>query len=220
MQNDLIGEVFGRLKVIREDDKRKGKRYWICKCECGKTVSVVTSNLKNGSAKSCGCLRQENFIKMLTSHGLSKTKIYKTWKSMKFRCYNENDKEYDRYGGRGIEICDEWLNKENGFINFYEWAMANNYNDKLTIDRIDNDGDYCPENCRWATLYEQGNNKSNNVFVNYEGEEITLKELSVKLGTTFSAIKNHYYRGNLISFYKLDGVLKYNRNKKADKNSK
>lgn len=163
--NDLTGKRFGRLTVIGVEDNGKRKTYYVCQCDCGNVKVVRSDALISGVTKSCGCIKKEQDKTNLTanhSHKMSGTRIYETWQDMKRRCYNKQNTRYDRYGGRGITVCEEWLNN---FESFYNWAINNGYADNLTIDRIDNDGNYEPSNCKWSTVKEQCNNRSSNINI-------------------------------------------------------
>ena len=159
--SDLTGKRFGRLIVIERAEnyispQGQARKRWLCKCDCGNDVIVPASALINGESKSCGCLQKEIAKNTFTQHGKWGSRLHRIWASMKTRCYNRKSRSYKWYGGRGITICDEWMNS---FQAFYDWAMANGYRDDLSIDRIDVNGNYEPSNCRWITIIEQQKNK-------------------------------------------------------------
>ena len=167
---DLTGKRFGRWIVLEKTDNKSGKVAWLCKCDCGTKKKIIGNSLKRGDSKSCGCLLL-SFNKEKKTHGLTKNKLYKVHNRILSRCNNKKDKGYKHYGGRGITVCDEWLDKNDGVKNFIEWAESNGYEDGLEIDRIDNDGNYEPSNCRFTTRRENVLNqrlKANNTS-GYEG---------------------------------------------------
>lgn len=163
---DLAGQRFGRLQVIeRAPNNRNGRVMWYCLCDCGRDVVVRGEDLRYGCTKSCGCLdrevAREKMRKLVTVHNGCGTRLYAVWNSMKQRCYDPNAENYEHYGGRGITMCDEW---HYSFAAFREWAMQTGYDEHApygacTIDRINVDGNYCPDNCRWATAKEQRANQ-------------------------------------------------------------
>lgn len=153
----LEGKRFGKLTVIKRlRSNKKQNVVWLCKCDCGNFTEATTDLLNKGEKLSCGCRNREALLERNTTHGLTHTRLYGIWSGMKARCYNPNRDEYKWYGAKGVTICEEW---KNDFQKFYDWSLANGYNDNLTIDRINPYGDYEPANCRWATWSEQNFNK-------------------------------------------------------------
>ena len=182
---DLRGSVFGRWTVIEKAESRKRMAVWKCRCECGTEKEVYQKHLLSGASTSCGCIRNEQASKRMKEsnpaeikHNMHHTRLYGKWRNMKHRCHNPNDRNYRYYGGKGIKVCDEWQE----FIPFMEWALKNGYNEGLSIDRIDFDGNYEPKNCRWLTIQKQQYNKSNNHLLTYEGKTQTLTEWAKERG--------------------------------------
>ena len=190
---DITGLQFGRLTVICKAKKDSRAAFWLCECQCGKRITVKGSSLRSGHTKSCGCLHDElsseRTIERNSSHSMSKTRIYSIWGDMRKRCRNKHHWAFERYGGRGINVCEEWEN----FSAFYKWSSDNGYSDELSIDRINNDGDYCPQNCRWATKDEQANNRSNNRFVEHNGKRITVSQLSKETGIPYGTLYSRIF---------------------------
>lgn len=153
MRKDIEGLRFGRLIA---ETWIPGRNKWLCSCDCGAVKEVRTHSLTSGCTKSCGCLRREVSAQRATRHGCCGEKLYAVWNMMKQRCSNSNQHDYHYYGGRGIRVCNEWLND---YAAFRTWALANGYEDGLTIDRVNTYGDYTPENCRWITIQDQQKNR-------------------------------------------------------------
>lgn len=185
----MIGKKFGRLMVLEELPKRTkyGRIVYKCLCECGNICNVIGSRLRNGNTRSCGCSKGRQI-----KHGKTHTRMYGVYKRMKNRCYNKNNPKYSDYGARGIVVCDEWLDD---FMNFYNWAINNGYRDDLTIDRMDNDGDYEPNNCRWATPKQQANNTRRNIFLTYNGKTQTMQQWAEELNINYSTIRERHRLG-------------------------
>lgn len=184
-----IGERFGRLTVIDIADPHiqpSGKHMQMrrCLCDCGNEVVVAAQSLNNGRTKSCGCLRSERSIECHTTNQYHDDRLYGIWNAMRQRCNNVNDRNYPNWGGRGITVCDEW----NTFDVFYEWAIDHGYTDNTTIDRIDNNGSYCPENCRWTDAKGQANNRRSNRYIDINGEKKTVAQWADVSGISASTI--------------------------------
>ena len=203
---DLTGQKFGRLTVIGLKDTDTRKTFWVCQCDCGSVKEVRSDILLSGRVKSCGCLKSEQDKTNLHSRNhkmadelgfkRSQTRIYRIWQLMRNRCENKHDARYDRYGGRGIVVCEEW---KNDFVNFYNWSMENGYSEDLTIDRIDNDGNYCPKNCRWATQEQQARNRSSNIKITIGNATKTLTEWCEIFELNYTAVRDRYRRNGFIS---------------------
>ena len=207
---DLTGQKFGRLTVLGKSDKKKydNRTVWHCQCECGNYKDAISTSLKCGDVKSCGCLQKEtrkehalNLKKI--KHGMADSRLYRIYNNMVSRCYRKSINGYENYGGRGIRVCDEWLG-ENGFVNFMDWALANGYSDELTIDRLDSNGNYEPSNCKWATRKEQANNTRSTVFLEYNGETHSITEWSeitgIKKGTIHNRLRKGFSIGKALGY--------------------
>lgn len=187
---DKTGHKYGRLTVIAHDESYIGKNTkWICKCECGETVSVFGYSLEGGHTKSCGCLKSEKLIERSTIHGDAhrgtRPQLYSTYHNMISRCtkiYREDHRFYEN-----VKVCDEWLNS---YLVFKEWALSHGYQEGLTLDRIDVYGDYCPENCRWTTWEVQHNNTRTNKMIEYNGEVKSLAMWCKELHLPYNTIRS------------------------------
>ena len=196
------GERFGRLivdklectKIYKSKKQNHYLQYYLCKCDCGKETVVLKSSLIYGKTKSCGCLeqqtRKDKSVKHRT-HGQTKTRLYKIWSEMKRRCYCDKSISYKYYGLKGIKVCDDW---RNCFENFRDWSINNGYKDDLTIDRIDSESDYSPENCQWISIKEQNRKHTNCVFITFNGKRQILsdwaKEYNIPHSTLSRKIKS------------------------------
>lgn len=186
---NLIGCVFGRYTVVELDTVRDkfGRLKWICHCICGEVRSVRPDQLISGESKSCGCLGAE----LRKTHGMSNSAEYLAWRNAKSRCTNPKDGNYHQYGGRGIEMCDRWLNS---FANFYD-DMGPKPSPEHSLDREEVDGDYDPDNCRWATKEEQDNNKQDSVHYELEGQKLTVPQLARMFNINKHTLKDRLEKG-------------------------
>lgn len=179
-QLDLHGQRFGKLVVIAPAERAEnGKTRWLCRCDCGRETVVKTNALRTGDTKSCGCLVKEASSNAHKKHGMCETRLYRIWRGMKNRCCNPNARDYPYYGGRGIEVFPKW--SEN-YAEFQEWALSHGYRTDLTLDRVDTNGNYCPENCRWVTWKEQALNKTNNHLLTHNGVTMPVTVWAEKTG--------------------------------------
>jgi hypothetical protein len=190
---NILGLKFGRLLVINTSPRRdsEGLAYWLCRCECGNEIEVCGSNLRSGHTKSCGCFSEGIKGKIRKLYGELGVIIHNRWKNMRDRCLSPVHKGYKHYGGRGITICKEWDDVEV----FYIWAINNGFEQCLELDRIDVNGNYCPENCRWVTEKEQARNKRNSHMITYNGETKCMSEWAEILNmvrTTLSYRLDHF----------------------------
>jgi hypothetical protein len=202
---DMTGQRFGRFTVIKYAGRNKqGKALWSCKCDCGVEKIVGGTQLRNGTTKSCGCYNRERsaqqigeFSRSIRNYkmGYGTSRLANTWRHMIHRCENVRDKSYPNYGGRGIRVCDEW----HDFFKFQEWALENGYDANLTIDRIDNDKGYNPDNCRWSTKKQQSENRRNVIWIDYHGNRYTATEWARLMGGNKNLILKRLSKGwNLI----------------------
>ncbi len=192
---DLTGQKFGYLTVLQKTGERthgKSKAIiWKCVCDCGQICYVSTNKLKSGHTKSCGCYAKKIASDTHRIHGDRQTRLYNIWVRMKQRCENPYDAAYRDYGGRGISVCKDWSN----YIGFRNWAVSHGYSDSLTIDRVNNDGNYCPENCRWATRKEQSRNRRNNRYITANGEKHLMEDWAQITGIDKRTIHQRLKRG-------------------------
>ncbi len=205
------GDKFGDITFIQEDFHEKevtgfqAVRKAVVECFCGRKFITRITGLENGKVTSCGCRRRDGLIRRVTRHNMSKSSEYKAWESMKARCLYEKSKFYYKYGGRGITICDKWMD----FKNFYR-DMGNKPDEKYSLERIDVNGNYEPSNCRWATRREQDRNKTNTVYINYNGEKWVLMDLAKKFNIHQQTLKQRVISG-MTAEEAISKPIKYNR---------
>lgn len=188
---NLTGQRFGRLFVLRRKGNTATNRVrWLCQCDCGSETIVAAYHLRDGTTKSCGCLSIDTHKQRLTKHGKYGTKVYRTWESMIRRCANASRTGYTRYGGRGITVCDRWRSFDAFLADMGKPPTATH-----SLDRIDNNGPYAPDNCRWATPKEQSNNSRRPTFITHENRTLNLSEWATELGLNAGAISNRIRAG-------------------------
>ena len=194
--HDCTGETINGIEILYYigSDKHHFSHY-MCKCHCGNKFITSITDVKSKHTKSCGCYSIQSFKERATKHGLKYTRIYGIWQNMLNRCRNPNVKCYAVYGGRGIYVCDEWKTQDSGFINFYNWSMSNGYTEELTIDRIDVNGPYSPDNCRWVSWEVQILNKRNSLTLTYNDINLPIIEWSKITGIPYGTIYNRMQKG-------------------------
>jgi hypothetical protein len=210
--SNYIGKKYGRLTILDIvyilQNNNYERAFFVCECECTTNKNISVSDVLSGKTKSCGCLNKE----ITTKHGLYNTRLYRIWSSLFQRCYNIKNPLYKYYGERGISVENDWHKEnENGFMNFYDWSLKNGYSDNLTIDRIDNNGNYSPYNCKWSTSKEQSANTRNNKYLTYNNET-KLKSQWCKILNICE--KTLDYR--LLNYTNIDEIFKINNKKYQD----
>jgi hypothetical protein len=188
---DLTGKVFSRLTVLERAPNKGVRTYWLCKCECGRKKSIQAYSLSNGHTRSCGCIQSEFISIRNTTHGLCKTPEYNTWRKIKERCLNKDTPSFHNYGGRGISLFPEWVNSYEKFLSY----IGNRPSKKHSIDRINNNGNYEPGNVRWATNWQQANNKRVNHIIEFNGITQTMAEWADQTGITYNSIRTRINKG-------------------------
>ena len=201
--NDLTGKRFGRLLVLRFVEVRTGCSVFLCRCDCGAEIEAKGKNLNGGIVRSCGCLQRDIARKLSTTHGETKrgqhSSEYRCWHDIKRRCTGQLRPDWKHYGGRGIKVCERWFNSFENFLR----DMGRKPSSKHTIERQDNDGDYCPENCTWSTRKVQANNRRANHFVEFMGERMTISQWAIKKGIKKQTLFNRL----LTRRWKIDRAL-------------
>lgn len=192
---DLTNQKFNHLTVIKRSEdyiNENGRKYvmWACECDCGNIITIRSDALTSNNTRSCGCLKQGNKV-----HDLYYTTQRKILSNMKQRCYNPKNNAYENYGGRGIKICDDWLDSKKGLINFYQWSIESGFEEGLTIDRINNDGGYEPSNCRWISKGKQNRNKRSNVYATIDGKTELIVDLAKRYNKKYRTVMSRYESG-------------------------
>lgn len=192
-KKDLTGQKFGKLTVVEEADRNLMKTgmydtLWWCECECGNRVLRARGSLNSKKEQSCGC----SYVNPRKTHGLSESRLYRIYRHMLNRCFNPNVERFPNYGGRGITVCNEWRH----FEPFLEWATNNGYNDTLTLERKDVDGNYEPENCCWIPKSDQPKNKQNTIYVEVDGAKRRLKDCADELGLDYEMMRHRWQKGD------------------------
>lgn len=191
---DITQQKFGELTAIRFDHRDNrvngGQHYWLFRCDCGNEVVLRKNSVISGNTKRCSCCSAKRSAKRNTIHGGVGTRLYREWAGIIQRCTNPNDTSWNRYGAKGISVCDEWRD----FSSFRDWALSKGYNDNMTIDRINCLGNYEPSNCRWVTVREQANNKEKTIFITFDGERMALSYWADKLGISYHTLYDRLYR--------------------------
>lgn len=188
---DLTGQRFGRLVALQTEGKYAAGFKWRLRCDCGVEIVAIGSNVRAGRTRSCGCLRDEAIVSANTTHGKRYTPEFKVWAGMHNRCRNPNDVAFTRYGGRGIRVCERWRD----FESFYA-DMGARPSHKHSLDRINNDGNYAPDNCRWATASQQRRNQRGTIYLEFNGRRLAMADVAELLGVTYSTMENRLRRGD------------------------
>lgn len=191
-EKTFLGKKVGKITIVEylgkiKKEKGDNHRFWLGKCECGKNIYLRQTDILKETRKSCPKCNRSSY-----KHGMTNTRLFHIWQNMRGRCYCKTNYDYKDYGNRGIKICDEW---EYEFLNFYNWAINNGYSDELTLDRIDNEKDYCPENCRWSTAKFQSNHKTNNVYYTFKRKTQTSKQWCDEYGISQTTFIDRLKRG-------------------------
>lgn len=193
---DLSGQRFGKLTVIGRAPNKNSKTMWYCLCDCGDSTTVSSTHLRSGHTISCGCYKAENMSALFATHRMKDTAIYRMWHNMRARCKYESTDRYKNYGGRGIQVCQEW---DESFEAFYQWALSNGYRDGLSIERKDVNGNYCPENCCFILLEDQALNRTTTRYIEHNGIQKPLSVLAKEIGKNSVTLSRRIDKGLSVS---------------------